>query len=518
MLNRSATFKEIAAGKQWDILVAGGGATGLGIALEACTRGYSVLLLEQSDFAKGTSSRSTKLIHGGVRYLAKGDVGLVREAGTEREILFNTAPHLVKDLEFIIPVYEYIDRLKYGIGLTLYDWITGNFIKNTSGFMEADSFINSAPNLKKEGLRGAVVYHDGQFDDARMALNLAQTISGNGGFVANYCGVVKLEKSASGKVNAVVAKDYTTGELHTISTKILINATGVFADGIMKMDDPEAKALLRPSQGVHLVVASRFFPGKKALMIPKTSDERVLFAVPWHNRVILGTTDTPVNKISMEPEALEEEVKFILDTAAQYLNEPPVRKDVLSVYAGLRPLAASDPGKKSKEISRSHKIQVSPSGVLTMLGGKWTTYRKMAEDMINEAEKLNGWKKTETHTKNLKIHGAKEENDFDNPLYFYGSDYAALKELIDKDPGGWISRSIPLHKAQIKWAVIHEMAITIDDILSRRTRAILLDAKEALNIAPVVATEMSNALGKDKQWEKTEIENFSQIVKKYILT
>lgn len=516
-MKRTTTLKEIAKGKQWDFVIAGGGATGLGIALEAATRGYKVLLLEQADFAKGTSSRSTKLIHGGVRYLAKGDVSLVREAGTEREILYHTAPHLVKDLEFLIPVYEYIDRLKYGIGLTLYDWITGNYVKNTSGFINAEDFIEKVPNLKKEGLRGAVVYHDGQFDDARLALNLAQTVAEQGGFVLNYCKITAVEKDAAGKIISVKAKDELTGDNFDILVKILINATGVFADDILKMDDPEARAKLRPSQGVHLVVPAELFPGNQALMIPKTSDGRVLFAVPWHNRLILGTTDTPVDNIELEPRALNEEIEFILKTAADYLNKPPSKKDVLSVYAGLRPLAASDPGKKPKEISRSHKIHISESGMLTMLGGKWTTYRKMGEDMIDEAEKNFGWKKTNSRTKNLPVHGYKENTDFTQPLFYYGSDYKFIKESIDNDPEGWISKIVPLHKAQIKWAVENEMAVTLDDMLSRRTRAILLDTREALGIAPAVAEEMAMHLGEGNDWVNQQLDEFKKIAGKYLL-
>ncbi len=516
-MKRTSALKEIASGREWDFVIAGGGATGLGIALEAASRGYKVLLLEQADFAKGTSSRSTKLIHGGVRYLANGDVGLVREAGTEREILFLTAPHLVKDLEFLIPVYEYIDRLKYGIGLTLYDWITGNYINNTSGFIDAEAFKDQFPNLKKEGLRGAVAYHDGQFDDARLAINLAQSIEENGGYVLNYCRITGLGKTPSGKISSVQAKDQISGEKYEIPLKIFINATGVFADEILKMDDAEAKPRLRPSQGVHLVVPAEFFPGKKALMIPKTSDGRVLFAVPWHNRLIIGTTDTPVDHIELEPRALEEEIDFILKTAAEYLNHPPSREDVLSVYAGLRPLAASDPGKKPKEISRSHKIHYSESGMFTMLGGKWTTYRKMGEDMIDEAEKTFGWKKTSTHTRNLKIHGYLENNNFDNPLFYYGSDYPFLKQEIEKAPGGWISEKFPLHKAQIKWAVENEMAETVDDILSRRTRSLLLDAREALRIAPMVAEELASLKGKGEEWLENQVEAFREITRNYIL-
>lgn len=514
---RAASLQDLKAAS-WDIIVIGGGATGLGIALDSTSRGYRTLLLEQSDFAKGTSSRSTKLVHGGVRYLAQGDVKLVREASIERGLLHQNAPHLVKNQTFIVPVYSLWDQLKYTIGLKLYDRIAGKLRLGPSVFISKEETLRKMPGIRGEGLRGGVMYHDGQFDDSRLAINLAQSILENGGHAINYIKVSGLLKDNSGKVNGVVAIDTETGEEYSLKTKAVVNATGVFVDDILMMDKPGSTKTICVSQGVHVVLNKEFFPSEDALMIPKTSDGRVLFAVPWHDKVVVGTTDTPVLEASLEPQALEKEITFILETAGSYLVKKPLRSDVLSVFAGLRPLAAPQNGdQKTKEISRSHKIIVSPSSLFTILGGKWTTYRKMGEDMVDRIEKDLNWEKRKPLTAKLAIHGYQNDTNWHDPFYFYGSDARHLRAMMNGDANNWISEELKIHRTQIIWAVDHEMARTLEDVLSRRTRALLLNARESLRIAPEVAQIMAKALGQDENWIAIQLEEYNRIAAPYIL-
>ncbi len=519
-LDRSALLSVIADHSQmWDVLVIGGGATGLGIALDAATRGYKTLLVEQSDFAKGTSSRSTKLVHGGVRYLAQGDVSLVREASIERGLLQKNAPHLVKNQTFIIPIYSWWDRIKYTIGLKFYDWIAGRLSLGPSVFISRKKTIDALPDIQTKGLVGGVLYHDGQFDDSRLAINLVQSIVEKGGYAVNYVKVTSLLKDNKEQLNGATIKDMESGHIYTIQARSVVNATGVFVDGILKMDNPNAPKSVVASQGVHLVLNKKFYRSKHALMIPETSDGRVLFAVPWHNEVVVGTTDTPIGEPSLEPQALEKEIQFILNTASAYLVEKPKRQDVLSVFAGLRPLAAPKDGKaKTKEISRSHKIIVSPSNLFTIIGGKWTTFRKMGEDMMNYIEKHLGWNHVKPVTGDMQVHGYSENVNFNDPLYFYGSDAQKIKELMNGDAGKWLSESLKIHEKQVVWAVENEMARNIEDVLSRRTRALLLDARESIRICPEVAKIIAKVLNKNDEWVENEIATFTKLANNYILS
>jgi glycerol-3-phosphate dehydrogenase len=516
-MKREDVITKIKTHNIWDILVIGGGATGLGIAVEACTRGYSTLLVEQSDFAKSTSGKSTKLVHGGVRYLAQGNISLVREASVERGLLSKNAPHLVKNQTFIIPVYNWWSRLKYTMGLKLYDWISGRLSLGSSVFISRKKVLEKLPGIISKNLFGGILYHDGQFDDARLAINLAQTIFDNGGYAVNYMKVDSLLKY-DGKLCGVMATDAETGEHFTIKSAIVVNATGVFVDDILKMDNPGAKKNIEVSQGIHLVLPKKFFPGEDALMIPETSDGRVLFIVPWHDRLLVGTTDTPAQNISLEPVALDKEIEFILRTAGVYLTLTPKRKDVLSVFAGLRPLAASkEKGIATKEISRSHKIMISPSKLFTIIGGKWTTYRKMGEDMIDKVEKESGWKQTITSTGSLPIHGFTEQVNTGDPLYYYGIEKASIYKVINETGERWISEELNIHKAQVLWAVREEMARTADDVLSRRTRALLLDAKESIRIAPIVAAIMAEEMDRDRNWVEEQVKTYNGLAKNYMI-
>jgi glycerol-3-phosphate dehydrogenase len=507
------------SGYVFDVIVIGGGASGLGAALEAVTRGYRVLLLEQNDFAKGTSSRSTKLVHGGVRYLAQGNLSLVLEALKERGRLKKNAPHLVKDQAFVIPCYNWWCVPFYTIGLTLYDLLAGRLGIGRSVPLSIKGVRKALPAIKTEKLRGGVRYFDCQFDDARLAVNLAQSIAEKGGLLINYMEVTGLTLEMD-RVKGVVAQDIESGKKYEISASAVINATGVFVDNILKMGDPEARDVVKPSQGIHLVMSPDFLKGEQALMIPKTSDGRVLFAVPWHNRVVVGTTDVEKPHAELEPVAEDKEVEYILETAGLYMEKAPERSDVLAVFTGLRPLAApAREGKKTKEISRGHKIYVSVGGLITLTGGKWTTYRKMAEDVVDTAARSAGLPSRKSVTSTMRIHGYQKGVDRSDPLYWYGADRELISVLIQEDPAlsKVISDRLQLIKAQIILAVREEMARSLEDCLARRIRALQLDARESIRIAPAVAAIIASELGKDKVWEAEQVETFTQLATRCIL-
>ncbi len=506
--------------KIWDILVIGGGATGLGAGLDAASRGYSTILLERSDFSKGTSSRSTKLVHGGVRYLAQGDISLVLEALHERGLLRQNAPHLVKNQAFIIPNYVWWDGPFYTIGMKVYDMMAGKLGLGPSEHISKEDTLKSIPNLTEEGLSGGVIYYDGQFDDSRLAINLAQTMIENNGVAINYIEVTHLIKTADGIVGGVEAIDLISGKKYTIKAKVVVNATGVFADEIMQMDQPESKKMIRPSQGVHVILDKSFLQSDSAIMIPKTSDGRVLFAVPWHGKVVVGTTDTPIDNASLEPRALEEEIDFILSTASRYLKKDPTRKDVLSIFAGLRPLAAPDEeNSETKEISRSHKLIVSLSGLVTITGGKWTTYRKMGEDTIDKAAMIAGLEDRKCMTKNMPIHGYVTNVDFNDHMHIYGSDKIYLQKLLGERPelAEKLHPNLPFTALEIVWAVKHEMAVNIEDILARRVRALFLDARASIEMAHKVAKLMSDEIGENENWINEQVNSFTRLANGYIL-
>lgn len=504
----------------YDFLVIGGGSTGLGVAMDAISRGYSVLLVEQSDFAKGTSSRSTKLAHGGVRYLAQGDLALVLEALKERGLMLRNAPHLVSNQSFIIPIYSTRDRFKYTAGLKLYDLMAGRLSFGKSTFIDRDETLRRLPTIAGEGLKGGVVYQDGQFDDARLALQIAMSCIDAGAHMLNYAKVESLVKSDHGRVEGLTFSDIETGNLFHVKGRAVINATGVFSDDILRMDNPNAPKSIVPSQGIHLVISRAFSPGEDALMIPETSDGRVLFAVPWYDKLVLGTTDTLRPEPTMEPKPLEKEIEFILETASEYLLKPPTRSDVLSIYAGLRPLAAPQAnGGSTKEISRSHKIIISDSKLITITGGKWTTYRKMGEDTVSKAIDVAALMPRKSQSADMRIRGFTEHVDQTSHLGVYGSDQSALQALIDSDPR-WqerLHKDYPYQVGQVIWAIRHEMARKIEDVLSRRIRILFLDAEAALEMAPKVAEVMAEELKRDKNWVTSELKSFNQISQNYLI-
>lgn len=517
-MNRKSILDTLKSEKKaWDIIVVGGGATGLGTALDAASRGYKTVLIEQDDFAKGTSSRSTKLVHGGVRYLRQGNISLVFEALKERGLLLNNAPHLVKNQSFIVPNYHWWEKPFYGIGLKIYDKLAGDLGFGKSRILNVKRTLQEIPTLEPKNLVGGVRYQDGQFDDSRLAINLMQTIFENHGIALNYMKATGLLKK-NGSIRGVQAKDMETGEELNLNARVVINATGVFTDNIRKMDDPEITSIIQVSQGVHIVLNQRFQPGSSAMMIPNTDDGRVLFAVPWHKKVIIGTTDTSVKTASLEPRALDEELDFLLSHAAKYLTEDPKPDDVKSVFTGLRPLVKSAESKSTKKLSRDHTIIIDPSGLITVTGGKWTTYRKMAEDTVNQAIKVGGLEEREQKTEKLKIHGWVSTSNDDEIYHIYGSDASGIKKLENEKPG-WgkpMHQDLPYRPAEVIWGIRNEMARTVEDILSRRTRALLLDAHASMQIAPAVAELMAVERNLTDDWKKTQIARYQELAKKYL--
>jgi glycerol-3-phosphate dehydrogenase len=519
-MNRQKCVEELKkqADKVWDIIVIGGGATGLGVAQDAASRGYKTLLLEQSDFAKATSSRSTKLVHGGVRYMAQGDLLLVIEALHERGLMLKNAPHLTFNQEFVIPVYTLWDVIMYTVGLKFYDLMAGRLSMGKSYFINREQTRLRLPLLNSKGLKGGVVYHDGQFDDSRMAFALAESCARYEGIVLNYFKVTGLLKDERGKINGVSARDIDSGKEYNLKTRLVINATGVFADEISRLDDPESKTTIRPSQGVHIVLDKSFLRSNSAIMIPKTDDGRVLFAIPWYNEVVIGTTDTPLDKISLEPVALDEEISFILRTAEKYLVTPPKRENILCIYAGLRPLAANpDNPASTKEVSRRHKITLSPSGLLTIIGGKWTTYRRMAEETIDRAIKTGLMDKAKCVTSNIKLTTINTDNILKR-LYIYGDHYVDIEKMISENPelGIPVDPRLPYTSAEILWICRNEMPLKLEDILARRTRSLFLNARASAEIAPVVAGFMASEFGYDQKWQEEQVESYKELVKNYI--
>ncbi len=518
-MNRTDMLQGLSETTEWDIIIIGGGATGLGTAVDAATRGYKTLLVEQHDFAKGTSSRSTKLVHGGVRYLAQGNNKLVRDALKERGLLLKNAPHVTRTLSFVLPCYSIWQKIYYGIGLKGYDVLAGNLGLGKTSIISSQKTKEYLPTIDTKNLRGAVMYKDGQFDDARLAINLAQTAVDNGATLLNYCKVSKLVKDNK-KICGVIIKDELNGTEYKLKGKAIINATGVFTDEVLRMDNAETKNMVSPSQGIHLVLDKKYFPGNEAMMIPKTEDGRVLFAVPWHNKVIIGTTDTPVKSHSMEPIPLEIEIEFILQHINKYLDVEISRKDIKSVFAGLRPLVKKGASKRTALMPRDHTIIVSTSGLITITGGKWTTYRKMAEEVLNKAISVAKMEKRLCVTSVLKIHGWVSATDKKEPLHFYGSDGVHIKNLCKEKESlsELIHPSFPNIKAEITWAVRNEMAVTAEDILARRTGILFLDAKAAIEAVQTVAAIMGKEMNKTDDWIQQQINDFTAVAKQYVLS
>lgn len=520
MIHRDKLISQLTSTKEWDIIIIGGGASGLGIAVDAASRGFKTILFEQYDFAKGTSSKSTKLLHGGVRYLAQGDIKLVIEALEERGHLEKNARHLFKKQEFIIPNYTWWKGPYYLMGLKLYDWLSKRLSLGSSKYISKKTVLKRLPTLKDKGLANGVSYFDGQFDDARLAINLAQTAIELGAVCLNYMNVESFNKNTNDIIESIKVQDVETNTTYSIKGKAIINATGIFTDSVLKMYHPNHKKTVIPSQGIHLMLDSSFLQSEKAIMIPKTIDGRVLFIIPWHNKVIAGTTDTLIKKPKIEPVPLQEEVDFILETINQYLTKTATRSDVLSVFSGLRPLAKpSNNTISTKEVSRSHKIIID-NNLISIIGGKWTTYRKMAEDVVNQVIDSFQFKKVPCKTEEISIHGNVSEISIPpDHLYYFGSDLDAYLDFEKSNPeyAEKIHPKYNFTKGQIVWSIQHEMARSVEDFLSRRIRLLLLDAVSARESAPIVASIMAKEMNKDANWEENEIKTFTKLTYKYIL-
>lgn len=503
--------------KVWDMIIVGGGATGLGAAVDAAARGYTTLLVEADDFAKGTSSRSTKLVHGGVRYLAQGNISLVREALHERGLLRRNAPHLVGSMAFVVPAYNWWSMPFYGIGLTMYDVLAGRLGLGASRPISHDEAIRRVPTLEPHGLMGGILYYDGQFDDARLAVSLMRTFLDLGGTALNHAPVIGLLRTGE-RIRGVRLRDELSGNEIEVYGKVVVNATGVFVDRLRQMDDPKAAPMLSPSQGVHIVLDKAFIPGDTAIMIPRTDDGRVLFAIPWHDRAVVGTTDTPVDQTSEEPRALPDEIAFLISHARRYLARDPSESDVLSIFAGLRPLVKAAGAGSTAALSRDHTLVVAPSGLVTVTGGKWTTYRHMADDTVTRAAKVAALPERACTTSTLRLRGWVAERE-SGPLSVYGADAAGVLDVCNSGPGlaEVLHPRLPYLAGEIVWAARHELAITVEDVLARRLRALLLDARASIEAAPRVAELLAAELGFDAAWQQQQIAAYRGLAQGYLL-
>ncbi len=518
-MNRDHFLEQIQDKKKvWDMLVIGGGASGAGVALEAASRGFSTLLLEQSDFAKGTSSRSTKLVHGGVRYLQQGNISLVLEALKERGIMRQNAPHLVHDLAFIVPSYDWWEGPFYGIGLKVYDLLSGKQGFGNSKMLTREETIQHLPNIETNGLNGGVLYYDGQFDDARLVINILQTAAEQGAAILNYMRVISLQKQ-NDIINGVLALDQEKGTEYSIQAKVVINASGPWSDQIRSMENPQSEKIITPSRGTHLVLDRSFLPGTDAIMVPHTDDGRILFAIPWQDRVVVGTTDVPMDDLPMEPIPTEDETDFLLEHTARYLKKDPGKEDVLSVFAGIRPLVTSPEQEDTAAISREHLVYISAGGLVTLAGGKWTTYRKMAEDTVDQALLVAGLDEHPSVTKTLNIHGYHQHALQFESLADYGADALEIKRLMASDTS--LAKSIcsepTIYAAEVIWTVRHEMARTVEDFLARRRRLLLLDAKKSMQVAPIVARLMATEMNKQESWIDSQISDYNNLARAYLL-
>jgi glycerol-3-phosphate dehydrogenase len=499
----------------WDVVIVGGGATGLGSALDSVSRGYRTLLLEATDFAKGTSSRSTKLAHGGVRYLARGEIGLVREALHERGLLLKNAPHLVHSRAFLVPAYGFWSKPYYGIGLKLYDLLAGRQGIGPTRLVNHDETLKLVPTLKPDRLRGGVIYHDGQFDDARLAVALARSSVSRGATVLNHAPVLSLIHD-QGRLRGVLARDDETGEEFHVRARVVINATGVFGDALRRMDDPEVKPRLEPSRGTHIVLDRAFLPGDTAILVPKTADGRVIFAIPWEGRVLVGTTDILAQNIQPEPHPSSEEINYLLDYAGRYLAKAPSRSDILSAFAGLRPLIGN-PGEPTAKLSREYLLEVSPHGLVSILGGKWTTYRSMAQAAIDRAAEVANLPKRPCVTKSLPLSGS-DGGPTNGPLRLYGSDRASIETLIAQRPdlAEPLHPRLPYLSAEVVWSCLHEWPRSLEDLLARRLRALFLDARAASEMSESVARLMAQTQGHDPLWVDAQTQSFQALAKTYL--
>ncbi|MFK7050874.1 MULTISPECIES: glycerol-3-phosphate dehydrogenase/oxidase [Flavobacterium] len=516
-MNRQNQITKLKSINDFDFIIIGGGATGLGCAVDAASRGYKTLLVEKNDFAKGTSSRATKLVHGGVRYLAQGNVRLVREALIERGRLLKNAPHVCKKIPFVMPAYRWYDKWFYGIGLWIYELLSGKLSLGNTRFLSKKQTKELLPDLKSKKISGGVLYYDGQFDDSRLAINLAKTAIEQDAIIVNYFEVFDFIKEKE-DLKGIKVKDVLTQEEYCIRSKVIINATGVFADDLLSLAENNISKTIAPSQGIHLVIDSCFFKGNHALMMPKTDDGRVFFVIPWYDKIILGTTDTAINKVLVEPLALEEEIQFVLNHFNKYSSKKITENDIKSVFVGLRPLVKKEGVSATKVMPRDHVVTVLPSGLIHIIGGKWTTYRSMAEHTIDTAIQAAKLPVKKCRTKQLKIHGWTNQNDTTH-FAVYGTDAPQIKKLLYKNTElrDLLHPKYPYTKAEVVWFLRNEMAQTIEDILARRIRLLFLDALACFECIEIVGQIIALERGITFQSMEKEIEDFKKLTKQYLI-
>lgn len=517
MKDRQARLREVDQTAVWDVLVVGGGASGLGAAVEAASRGYRTLLLERDDFAKGTSSRSTKLVHGGVRYLEQMNFTLVLDALRERGYMLRNAPHLVHKLGFVVPLYSYFGVPYYGFGLKMYEWLSGKLSFGPSLVLSRGETLERLPTVTAASLKGGILYQDGQFDDARYAVTLMRTLEDLSGVALNYTQVIGLLKSGE-KVIGVRARDCEAMQEFEVRAKVVINATGVFTEELLRMDAPSDGQMLSISQGTHFVLPRFFLPGGNAMMVPKTADGRVLFAIPWHEHLVVGTTDVSVPASSSEPRATGEETTFLSEHIHRYLGQTVRPNDVLSMWSGLRPLVRHGNESTSK-LSRDHRVMVAKSGLVTVTGGKWTTYRRMGEDTLNHAAQVAGLAAAPSTTSTLRLHGwAEPDADVEENERVYGADLAALRALGDAEPelNERLHPKLPYRRFEVVWAARQEQARTVEDVLARRTRALFLNAQAAIEAAPETSRLLARELARDEQFRQRDLERFLETARGYL--
>jgi glycerol-3-phosphate dehydrogenase len=485
--------------------------------VEAAARGYRTLLIERFDFAKGTSSRSTKLVHGGVRYLEQLNVTLVLDALRERGHMLRNAPHLVHDLSFVVPAFSYFALPYYGFGLKVYEELSGRLSFGASRLLSREQTLAMLPGIVSQGLRGGVLYHDGQFDDARYIVSLLRTFQELGGTAINYVEATGL-LHRNGKTVGVQARDAEGDAFFELQSKVVVNATGVFAEDVLAMDGAARGSLLAMSQGTHFLLPHSFLAGSVALMVPKTADGRVLFAIPWHGVTLVGTTDEAVDRASAEPRSMQSERNFLFEHIERYFGRRPKTEEILSVWSGLRPLVRKGHGKTSK-LSRDHTILVSKTGIVTVTGGKWTTYRRMGQDAIDHAAEVAGLPKAPSRTLDLKLHGWTDQVEgVAESERVYGSDLPMIQQLSADDPGleKLLHPRLPYRLREVVWAARHEMARTVEDVLARRTRALFLDAKAGIEAAPAVADALAKELGRNAAWREKDLQNFLTVAQGYV--
>jgi len=538
------TYLERLARERFDVLVIGGGITGAGVALDATARGYSVALVEKADFASGTSSKATKLVHGGIRYLPQFDFALVHEALVERGLLVRNVPFLVRPLAFVLPLYENAHRpvgipfappKGYGLGLMLdaglwmYDLMAGRLNVARHKRISAQKALELTPALRGDGLKEAFLYYDAQTNDTRLTVTVLRTAAQRGAVITNYTEVIGFTR-ADGKLNGARVRDVQTGQEFTVSARHIVNAAGVFAERVTALTGDESRVAIEPSKGVHLVVArERVRITDTALVLPETDDGRILFVIPWGARAVIGTTDTGTGNLD-DPEASPQDIAYLLDHVNRYMKVNLSGDDILSVYAGYRPLVKSKE-ERAANLSRTHVVLQEPNGMVVIVGGKLTTYRRMAQDTMDVIAKRDGMAIAHP-TERLPLAGAVGWRDAQREIeergralgldqrviehleFNFGGNARGVLDVIGEDPalGEKIISDLPYLRAEVIYACRAEMAQTLEDVLARRTRIMLEDADRGAGVAEPVATLMARELGWSSDRVRSEVEKYRTLV------